>query len=134
MLKITTAFLTSKLHSTNALRCTPTFIEADLDKYATMPRWSSCFNPWWRSFKDRRISWRHLGAIGKKITPGLQWTFDGAARDMVDDIAGVENIHSSVMFTPWRTFYSCGKAHARLISRFLTSKHKISKTQPGDKG
>ena len=40
----------------------------------------------------------HLGAIGKNITPGMKWTFDGDARDMVDEIAGVKNINSSVMF------------------------------------
>ena len=38
------------------------------------------------------------GAIGNNITPGLKLTFDGDTRDMVDEIAGVENINSSVMF------------------------------------
>ena len=40
---------------------------------------------------------RHLGAIGNNITPGLKWTFDGIERDMVDEIAGVQNINSPVM-------------------------------------
>ena len=30
--------------------------------------------------------------------PGVRWTFDGAARDMVDEIAGATIINSSVMF------------------------------------
>ena len=35
--------------------------------------------------------------IDKNITPGLKWTFDGASRDMVDEIAGVKYINSSEM-------------------------------------
>ena len=34
---------------------------------------------------------------------------DGNARDMVDEIAGVKNINSSVMFVSWRTSLNCGR-------------------------
>ena len=34
----------------------------------------------------------------KNLTKGVKWTFDGAAQDMVDEIAGVKDINSSVMF------------------------------------
>ena len=40
---------------------------------------------------------RPLGAIGKNITSVVEWTFDGVARDMVDEIAGINNIKSSVV-------------------------------------
>ena len=48
------------------------------------------------------------GCDRQNITPGLKWTFDGAARDIVDEIAGVKNINSSVMLVSGRTFLSCG--------------------------
>ena len=60
---------------------------------------------------------RHLSAIGKSITPGIKWTFDGRARKMVDEIEGVKHIHSSVM----KDILKLWKAQARLISRSLTS-------------
>ena len=41
---------------------------------------------------------RPLGAIGKIITSFVKWTFDEDARDMVDEIAGIKNINSSVLF------------------------------------
>ena len=41
---------------------------------------------------------RPLGAIGKNITSVVKWTFDVGARDMVDEIAGLNNINSSVVF------------------------------------
>ena len=34
----------------------------------------------------------------KKITPSVMLTFANEARDMVDEIAGVKNINSLVMF------------------------------------
>ena len=39
-----------------------------------------------------------LGAIGKNITSVVKWTFNEGARDMVDGIAGIKNINSSVVF------------------------------------
>ena len=36
--------------------------------------------------------------IGKNITSVVKWTFDEVARDMVDDIAGIKSINSSVVF------------------------------------
>ena len=41
---------------------------------------------------------RPLGAIGKNFTSVLKWTFDEDARDIVDEIAGIESINSSVVF------------------------------------
>ena len=41
---------------------------------------------------------RPLGAIGKNITSVVKWAFDEGARDMVDEIAGINNINSSVVF------------------------------------
>ena len=39
-----------------------------------------------------------LGAIGKNITSVVKWTFEEDARDMVDEIAGIQGINSSVVF------------------------------------
>ena len=47
--------------------------------------------------------WKALGAIGKNITSVVKWTFDEAARDMVDEIAGINIINSSVVFVSWNT-------------------------------
>ena len=41
---------------------------------------------------------RPLGAIGKNITSVVKWTVDKDARDMVNEIAGIKSINSSVMF------------------------------------
>ena len=41
---------------------------------------------------------RPLGAIGKNITSVVKWTFDEGARDMVDEVAGINNSNSSVVF------------------------------------
>ena len=41
---------------------------------------------------------RPLCAIGKNITSVVKLTFDEDARDMVDDIAGIKSINSSVVF------------------------------------
>ena len=41
---------------------------------------------------------RNLDAIGKNITSVVKWTFDEGARDMVDEIAGIKSINSSVVF------------------------------------
>ena len=46
---------------------------------------------------------RPLGAIGKNIISVVKWTFDEGARDMVDEIAGINNINSSVVFVSWNT-------------------------------
>ena len=42
--------------------------------------------------------WKPLGAIGKNITSVMKWTFDEDARDMVDELAGIKSINSSVVF------------------------------------
>ena len=39
-----------------------------------------------------------LGAIGKNITSVAEWAFDEDARSMVDEIAGIKSINSSVVF------------------------------------
>ena len=39
-----------------------------------------------------------LGAIGRNITSVVKWTFNEGARDMVDGIAGIKSINSSVVF------------------------------------
>ena len=36
--------------------------------------------------------------IGKIITPVVKYTFEEDARDMVDEIAGIKSINSSVVF------------------------------------
>ena len=41
---------------------------------------------------------RPRDAIGKNITSVVKWTFDEDARDMVDEIAGIKSINSSVVF------------------------------------
>ena len=41
---------------------------------------------------------RPLCAIGKNITSVVKWTFDEDTWDMVDEIAGIKSINSSVMF------------------------------------
>ena len=42
---------------------------------------------------------RPLGAIGKNIPSVVKWTFDEDARDiMVDEIAGMKSMNSSVVF------------------------------------
>ena len=38
------------------------------------------------------------GCDRQKHNPGVKWTLDGDARDMVDEIAGLKKINSSVMF------------------------------------
>ena len=43
---------------------------------------------------------RPFGAIGKNITSVVKWTLDEDARDMVDEIAGIKIINSSVLFVP----------------------------------
>ena len=47
---------------------------------------------------QRSRSERPLGAIGKNITSVVKWTFYEDARDMVDEIAGIKSINSSVVF------------------------------------
>ena len=42
--------------------------------------------------------WKALSAIGKNINSIVKWTFDEDGRDMVDEIAGIKNINSSVVF------------------------------------
>ena len=70
--------------------------------------------------------WRHLGAIGKKVTPSVNWTFDKHKQDIVNGIAGVMNINRSVVFCVLKLLWTLWKAHARLSSRFLT----LGKTPP----
>ena len=41
--------------------------------------------------------------IGKNITSVVKWTFDEGARDMVYEIAGINNINSSVVFVSLNT-------------------------------
>ena len=41
---------------------------------------------------------RPVYAIGKNITSVVKWTYDEDARDMVDEIAGIKSINSSVVF------------------------------------
>ena len=41
---------------------------------------------------------RPLGVIGKNITSVVKYTFEEDARDMVDEIAGIQSINSSVVF------------------------------------
>ena len=36
--------------------------------------------------------------ISKNITSVVKWTFDEDARDMVNEIAGIKSINSSVVF------------------------------------
>ena len=40
----------------------------------------------------------HLGAIGKNLTLGVKWTVDMDARDIVDGMARMKKIISSVLF------------------------------------
>ena len=48
------------------------------------------------------FQWSHserpLGAIRKNITSVVKWKFDEDAREMVDEIAGIKSINSSVVF------------------------------------
>ena len=47
---------------------------------------------------QRSRSERRLSPTGKNITSVVKWTFDEDARDMVDEIAGIKSIDSSVDF------------------------------------
>ena len=47
---------------------------------------------------QRSRSERSLDPIGKNITSVVKWTFDEDPRDMVDEIAGIKSINSSVVF------------------------------------
>ena len=71
------------------------------------------------------------GCDRQKHTPGVKWAFDGDARDMVDEIAWVKNIISSVLFVSWRTFLSCVK---RMRVWFHVFFHFSTKHTWGDKG
>ena len=48
-------------------------------------------------FQWSRFEWP-LDAIGKNITSVVKLTFDEDTRDMVDEIAGIKSINSSVVF------------------------------------
>ena len=74
---------------------------------------------------QRSGSERSLGAIGKNVTSVVKWTFDEDARDMVDEIAGINNINSSVVFVSWSTLYSCGKRMRDLSHVFLFLRKNI---------
>ena len=63
---------------------------------------------------------RHLGAICKKVTPSMNWTLDKATQDIVDGIAGVMDMNSSIVFCISKSLCKLCRAHARSITRFLT--------------
>ena len=44
------------------------------------------------------IFWRHLDAICKKVTPSMNWTLDKDTQDIIDGIASVMDINSSIVF------------------------------------
>ena len=69
-------------------------------KYYHMQQYFHCtvVSKRYKAFFQWSRSERPLGAIGKNITSVVKWTFDEGARDMVDEIAGINNINSSVVF------------------------------------
>ena len=71
-------------------------------KYYHMQQYFDCTFVLKQDEKQLIFQWsrseRPLGAIGKNIISVVKWTFDEGARDMVDEIAGVNNINSSVVF------------------------------------
>ena len=57
--------------------------------------------------------WRHLDAICKKVTPSMNWTLDKDTQDMIDGIAGVMDINSSIVFCISESLWKLWRAHAR---------------------
>ena len=71
------------------------------------------------------------GLIGKNLTPGLKWTFQGAVRDMVDEIAGGKEHWFVSNVGILENLLKLWRVHAQLISRFLTSKQKHTRGDTG---
>ena len=79
------------------------------------------------------LSWprfkRHLGTIGKKVTPSVNWTLDKDTQDINDGIAGVTNINSSVVVGILKQLCTLWKAHARFIQLFSKTPPSRSRRQ-----
>ena len=67
--------------------------------------------------------WRHLGTIGKKETPSVNWTLDKDTQDIVDGIAGVMNIIRQLWFVSISNYERYGR-RMRDLSHFW-AKHPI---------
>ena len=67
------------------------------------------------------------------LTPSMNWTLDKDTQDIVDGIAGVMDINSSIVFCISKSLWKLWRVHARSISRFLTFEQNTPRVDKGAK-